>query len=205
MKFDWKPLHEFWFGPNALDKESETKNRVKNRMRFWFYQNSDLDAEILEKFAPLLDAYRNGELEHWKDDARSYVTLIVLLDQVPRNAYRGTPKSHEFDEDALLLAKAGVAMYLESKLSFSECLFLLMPFQHSENLQDQERSVQHFTALEGRAPKEIRKFFTEAREFAERHLEPIARFGRFPHRNSYLNRESTAEELAFMNDRKGFL
>lgn len=200
MKHDWRQLHEFWFGPANEPGALDTRNRIKNRMRFWFYKNSDLDREMKEMFAPLLDLYKKGELEEWKQDPQGYVTLVVLLDQVPRNAFRGTPQAHEFDADALMLAKAGIAFLLDRKLSLSETLFLYMPFQHSENEQDQKRSVQHFTALEARAPEETRKFFTEAREYAERHLEPIVRFGRFPHRNSYLGRTNTPEETEFLTD-----
>jgi len=167
-------LCDFWFGAHAKPK--------------WWDKDADFDAEIRRRFGALQGRAAAGDLSEWEETTKGSLALIVLLDQVPRNIYRDTPRAFATDSMALALAKRAIERGHDRDLEPEERLFLYMPFQHSENLKDQKRCV----AL-------IESLGTEnTAEYAQRHLEIIERFGRFPHRNRILGRASTDEELAFL-------
>ncbi|TAN54665.1 MAG: DUF924 domain-containing protein [Betaproteobacteria bacterium] len=166
----------FWFRGAEARKE-------------WFQKDPAFDAEIRTRFLPLYEEAASGALAHWQERAPDCLALIVLLDQFPRNLFRtpGPEAARAFATDALALAAARRAIDAGYDRELPEVArtFFYLPFEHSENFADQERSLQLFA---GR-PNEI---------WAVRHWEVVKRFGRFPHRNAALGRESTPDEIAFL-------
>ena len=182
---DWRDIYDFWFGAPGSDGHGEVRE-------FWFASTPDIDREIEERF---LDQYRRaaaGDFEDWKSDARGWVALIVLLDQVPRNVFRGNGQSFAADPVALASARELEASPLHRELITVEKLFAYLPFEHSEQIDDQMKSVALFEAIDHHEQK------AEWVEFAVLHKDIVAKFGRFPHRNAILGRESTPEEKAWL-------
>ena len=167
----------FWFAPGRADK--------------WFERDEGFDAEVRETLGPLCRQALDGGLDHWGETARGTLALIILLDQVPRNLFRGEARAFAGDERALALAKRALARGLDQDLAVEERVFLYMPLEHCEALADQELCVALMSGLEG-DPKWL--------DYALRHRDIIARFGRFPHRNALLGRASTPEEEAFLGE-----
>lgn len=154
----------------------------------WYGAPAQVDAEIVRRFGETYETLKDGVPPKWRETPEGMLGAILVLDQFPRNMFRGTPQAFATDGQALALAKRAVAEGLDMKLPPQQRCFVYLPFQHSEELADQERSVGLFTALGN--PTNL--------DFAYRHEEIIARFGRFPHRNVILGRESTEEERAFL-------
>ncbi|MBB4285012.1 DUF924 family protein [Roseospira goensis] len=156
----------------------------------WFERSEAFDALLRDRFANLAAQAARGDLDAWAATPRGALARILLLDQVPRNIHRGTPAAYAADAMALEAAKQALRDGHDRALSDLERLFLYMPFQHAEDLVEQERSLALYDRLgiEG------------AQKSAHRHHEIVARFGRFPHRNAVLGRTSTAEELAFLQE-----
>jgi uncharacterized protein (DUF924 family) len=166
----------FWFAPGGRER--------------WFEPDPAFDAEVARRFAPLVEDAAAGRLDACAGEPRGALALCVLLDQFPRNVWRGTPRAFAHDEAARRVADRAVAAKLDRGLPPEQRLFLYLPFEHSENLADQERSVALMAGL-GDA---------EWLDYARRHRDVIARFGRFPHRNAILGRASTPEEEAFLRE-----
>lgn len=166
---------------------------------FWFAQPKEklftadpaFDAELRERFGALHEAAARGELDDWRETPRGRLAVVILLDQLTRNFHRGTPQAFANDAKALALAKEAADSGQASALGDAERAFLYMPFEHSEELADQERGVELMAELDS-DPAWHR--------FAVMHRDVIARFGRFPHRNAILGRQSSAEELAFLEE-----
>ena len=158
----------------------------------WFARDDAFDRECA-RLLPLHFAAARRELDGWLDDAPGALALLVLLDQIPRNAWRGS--AHAFATDALALAFARQAVDAGFDLATDAVLrvFFYLPFEHSESLDDQQRSLQLHARLEG----------PDADHWARVHLDVIRRFGRFPHRNALFGRVTTPEEQAFL-DAGGF-
>ena len=123
---------------------------------------------------------------------------MIVLDQFPRNMFRGTARMFEADRQALAAAVEGVARHDDAGLTVNERSFLYMPYMHSEEIDMQERSVSLFKELAESAPSELRGAMIAAVQYAQKHHDIIARHGRFPHRNTALGRQSTPQELAFL-------
>ncbi len=156
----------------------------------WFRKEDDFDAACCA-FANALRAARQGGLDHWAETSRGMLALIILLDQFSRNLHRGSPEAFAADPQARALARRAVAQRIDRQLTWFERVFIYLPFEHSEELADQEESVRLFEGLRI-ALGDL------AIEHAYRHRDIIHRYGRFPHRNVALGRESTAEERAFL-------
>lgn len=154
----------------------------------WFNKDAAFDTLFRERFLALHLAAARRELDPWAETAQGSLALAILLDQFPRNAFRGTAHMYATDLLALHFARRAQAEAHGEALDAELRLFLHLPFCHSENLADQDVSVRLSTPLGG-----------PAREHAEGHREIIRRFGRFPHRNPLLGRETTAEEQAFID------
>jgi uncharacterized protein (DUF924 family) len=167
-------LIAYWFSPEVKQK--------------WFAGGPELDAELAEKFGPWLEQAKAGGLREWAEEPESALALIILLDQIPRNIHRGTPDAFACDSEALELTKASLVRDFDGRLPAEMRHFLYMPLMHSEDLGDQQRGVELFEAL-GQE---------EALDYMKRHRDVIARFGRFPHRNAILGRQSTEEEIEFL-------
>ena len=167
---------DFWFGIGA---------DYGKRHKRWFEKDAAFDAEIAERFLPLYEELAQSSA--WLDDASRCLARIVVLDQFPRQMFRGKPRA--FASDPLALQAARLALerrYDEGRLPVEQ-LFLYLPFEHSEVLADQQRACEL-----------MRPLGDELYDYAVRHKAIIERFGRFPHRNSILGRESTAEEIEFL-------
>jgi uncharacterized protein (DUF924 family) len=181
-----------------LEPKPETEEAMAREGRRWFMGGAEVDAEIHERFGPLVAAARAGELDGFAETARGRLALIILIDQFSRNLYRSNPDAFAADAKARALAREGYDSGLFAEFDSLDHLFAGMPFSHSENLDDQRRAVA-LTERAAMAAKPVwRGFFTGAVEFARKHLDVIARFGRFPHRNAVLGRASTSEEEAYL-------
>ena len=152
----------------------------------WFDLTPAFDETIRQRFGALYVRAVNGELAPWCSEPLSALALVIVLDQFPRNMFRNDAHSFASDPQALAVARQAVDRGFDRALGPNQHQFLYMPFMHAENLADQEISVRLFTAL-GNANN---------LDFAVRHRDIVARFGRFPHRNALLGRRSTPEELA---------
>jgi uncharacterized protein (DUF924 family) len=157
---------------------------------FWFRKDDAFDDAIKTRFLSTYEAAAAGRLSSWEATAEGALALTIVLDQFPRNMFRGDARSFVADALARAVADRALARDFEPQVPEAERLFLHLPFEHSENLADQERSV----AL-ARATGDA-----DALKWAEIHADIIRRFGRFPHRNAVLGRESTADEIAFIAD-----
>ncbi len=180
---------DFWFG--APDSAEHGSHR-----EMWFEGGPEVDAGVSKRFGALYEQAAVGELDHWRDEARACLALILVLDQFPRNMFRGTAKAFATDGKAAGIARHALMRGHDRGLGLDTQQFYYLPFEHSEDLADQRRSVELFRAGTAGERKE------EHVGYAVRHLEIIERFGRFPHRNAILGRDSTAEEIAFL-DRGG--
>jgi len=166
----------FWFGEGA--------DRGKAHKR-WFEKNATFDAEIRSRFLPLYE--RLASNDDWLSGRDDVLARIVVLDQFPRNMFRGTARAFAADPLALAAAKHAVAKGYDRALLDVEKQFVYLPFEHSESLADQERACELMKPLGD-----------DLYDWALRHKRIIERFGRFPHRNEILGRASTAEEIEFL-------
>lgn len=151
----------------------------------WFGGSADIDAKLEEHFEPTLIEQADKPFGHFTTSAETAQAAILLFDQVPRNIYRGTARAFAYDPLALALAKHCIAEGWDEDLADAQRQFVAMPLMHSEELADQEASLDYFA-----------RHLPDNLSFAKSHHAMIARFGRFPHRNSVLGRETTAEEQA---------
>lgn len=181
----WEDVLAFWFGwPDEPDYGQYRKA--------WFVKDPAFDAVIRERFLGTWQQASQGTLLDWTATPRSTLALIVVMDQFPRNLFRGDARSFSTDSAALQTARNLVDAGLDAGLLPVERAFVYLPFEHAEDPVVQERSVRLFTALEAHpaGPQML--------DYALRHRDVIARFGRFPHRNAALGRTSTPEELAWL-------
>ncbi|MFC5991453.1 DUF924 family protein [Limoniibacter endophyticus] len=169
---------DFWF--KQMDREN------------WFKPGGETDRQIRDEFADLHSKLSSEIPTQCLYDARSALAAIIVLDQFSRNMFRGTEKAFAFDQVALALARNGLTQQFDAVLSEEEKVFLYLPFMHAEDLAAQQESVRLFLKFEGNLG------------FALEHHDIIARFGRFPHRNQALGRETTPAEARFMETHKGF-
>ena len=172
---------------------------VQDILRFWFEEltpedwyrkDQALDADITRRFGGIYETLKAGVPASWLATPEGWLAAIIVLDQFPRNIFRGEPRAFVTDAEALALAKRAIGEGIDLRLPPERRAFLYMPFQHAENAADQARSVELFTALGN--PLNL--------DFALRHKAIIDRFGRFPHRNAILGRETTQNEAAFLNE-----
>jgi len=179
-----KTVLQFWFDDLGIDAG-------KSR-RVWFSKRPEFDQEIRDRFLPLYHQAATGLCDFWQSTAEGCLALILVLDQFPRNLFRGQPQAFATDGQALTVAQRAIARGLDQQLPLMRRWFIYMPLQHSESLEHQHQSVELFRALA--ADPET----ASADVYAVKHLEVMQRFGRFPHRNVILGRESTPEEISFL-------
>ena len=184
---------DFWFGTNPDDGVV-----VKEKSALWWSKSPEIDGEIRRRFESAVIRAAAGELSDWQSNPRGRLALILVTDQFPRNIFRGSPRAFAQDSKALAWSLDGIDQGLDMKLRPIERVFFYLPLEHSEALEHQEQSVRQFRELVNAVGADRRDVFVEYRDFAVRHRDIIARFGRFPHRNKILGRESTPEELAFL-------
>jgi uncharacterized protein (DUF924 family) len=155
----------------------------------WFRKDETFDTEFRSRFLACHEAATRGELDAWAADADGAFALLILLDQFPRNAFRGTARMFESDPKAREIARAAVAAGFDMQFEAGLRNFFYLPFMHSEDLADQDRAVEF-----------ARKLGDDPLRYAILHRDIIARFGRFPHRNAALGRVTTPEEQRFLDD-----
>lgn len=177
----------FWFGlPGSPEWDGSRRE--------WFAKSDEFDARIRSQFLPVWQAAHDGADDDWSVTPEGACARIVLLDQFPRNMFRGDPRSFATDAKALEVARRMLAKGWDRQLPTPwHRVFCYLPFEHAESLADQDISVRETTALRADTAGRV-----DVVEWAVKHHEIIARFGRFPHRNAVLGRESSAEELAFL-------
>ena len=188
-----------WFGSDTLDGPI-----APELQRRWFAVDPAFDRELGERFGALVESAAAGRLLSWEDSARGALALVLLLDQFTRNVYRGSAQAFAADPIARSVAERAIARGFDRAVSFSPRGFFYLPFEHAEELALQDRSVALFQALAAEAPPSLTKSAEELLSYAEKHRAVIARFGRFPHRNEVLGRESSAEEREFLKAGRGF-
>jgi uncharacterized protein (DUF924 family) len=175
---------DFWFGREGEPGYGEFREA-------WFRKDPEFDRTLRERFQDLHEAAARGDLDAWRDEAHTCLALVILLDQFPRNMFRGDPRSYATDRKAQEIAEYAVDRALDRELPAFQRMFLYMPFMHSEDLEHQRRSVELFRVLGGDEEG-------DSSHYAVRHMEIIERFGRFPHRNEVLGRRTTPEEAEFL-------
>lgn len=178
----------FWFGSPGMGDDD-----YQSRRKLWFRKHPQTDQEIRDRFHPLYVQGASGALDGWQETPRGALALIVVLDQFPRNMFRHDPKAFAMDGKALAVAKGAIAHRFDQELPPLQRLFLYMPLEHSENLEDQHQSVHLFRQLVDQCPELV-----DAYDYAVRHKEVIESFGRFPHRNAILGRSTTNAEAEFL-------
>ncbi|WP_437618835.1 DUF924 family protein [Sorangium sp. So ce1151] len=183
----------FWFP----ERMSGDKEELTRQVEWWF--RGGADAAILERFPPLLERAARGELDGWSSAPRSRLALILVLDQFSRTVYRGTARAFAQDPRALALALEGIEIGHHAALEDPwQKTFFLLPLGHSEDLSNLDRAVQLAEELVGTVPAEFRWWFEFSANQARGHRDVISRFGRHPHRNAALGRQSTPEELEYL-------
>jgi uncharacterized protein (DUF924 family) len=172
---------DFWF---AQSKEAEYAQRRK----VWFAKNPSFDQAIRTRFQTDYEQAAAGKLMDWQETTQGCLALILLLDQFPRNMFRGEAQSFATDSQALAIAQHAIAHDFDLELPPIQRMFIYLPFEHSENLDHQHQAVQRMRALQ----------IEDVTDYALKHQAVIERFGRFPHRNKILRRTNTPEEEEFL-------
>ena len=176
---------DFWFGAPGSPESQQAR-------RQWFAKDAAFDAEIRQRFGPTIEAALAGTLEGWAQAPQSALALIVVLDQFTRNVFRDTPRAFSGDPAALALARDVVDRGWDKQLAPLQRVFVYLPFEHSEEIVDQCESLRLCGLL--RDDPQAGGML----EWAVKHYDIVERFGRFPHRNEILGRESTPQELEFL-------
>lgn len=193
MQAPWQALLDWWFGDGA------TAGKVAaQKHRLWFGYRPEQDAEAAERFGSQVDEALGGGLGDWAATPQGWLALILLLDQLPRMIYRNMPKAFAGDARAQHLVHDGLVQGGDVLLAPIQRVFVYLVLEHAENLALQEQAVLQFGALREHAAADEQALFADFLDFAQRHRAVIARFGRFPHRNAILGRDSTAAELAYL-------
>jgi uncharacterized protein (DUF924 family) len=194
-----RQVRDFWFGKLPMSAQA-----LNERLKLWFPDGTreaalqERDEAIRGRFGALVGRAADGQLASWADSPRRCLSLIILLDQVPRNIYRGTARAFAHDEQALGLTLSGMQSAADGALDVVERIFFYMPLQHCEAREVQDESVAAYRRLLVEAPQELRGAFENALQSAQEHRSLIELFGRFPHRNRVLERVSSPEEEAWL-------
>lgn len=182
---DFPEVLVFWFG-------SPDSPELGRPRKCWFEKNAAFDAEVRSRFLALYERAVSGDLDAWQCTPLSALALAVVLDQFPRNMFRGDARAFASDALALRVARGIVGLGFDAVLRPVERWFAYLPFEHAEDIAVQRRSL----ALFGGLAQDRESAGTL--DYALKHCEIITRFGRFPHRNAILGRESTSEEIEFL-------
>lgn len=189
MHTDALAVLDFWFGPP--DDPGHAQPRPQ-----WFQKDDAFDAQIVQRFGPLIERALIGDIDDWLTrpvEPLPALARVIVLDQFTRNAFRGTARAFAGDAMALQTARALVASGADRSLTGVQRQFVYLPFEHAEDLSHQRTAVQLFQQLAADEPARA-----ELVVWAQKHLDIVARFGRFPHRNAALGRPGTPEEDAFL-------
>ena len=171
---------EFWFSDEVKSK--------------WFKSTPEFDQQLRDKYEKLWQQGVDGELESWTESPEGCLALVILFDQLPLNMFRGEQKCFETEQLSRNVADLAILRGFDQQLTDAQKGFLYMPFMHSEKLEDQVRSIELFE----------KAGLQENLRFAHHHHGIVEKFGRFPHRNAILGRDSTAEEIDYLNSKEAF-
>lgn len=193
----------YWFSHRDLSGVADAvadpfAERYVLAQQLWFRGGADIDAEIGHHFGALVERAARGELDGWRVEPRSCLALVLLLDQFPRHIHRGTARAFAHDAAALALADDALARGLDRELAPAESLFLFLALSHSERLADVQRALAGITELATRCTRGQQRTARAWRIGTQKHIDVLERFGRYPHRNAALGRDSTPEEAAFL-------
>ncbi len=183
----------FWFKEQALSAP-----QIDRRMDIWFGEDPVFDHEIEKEFADDVERACKGDLDHWGDDPKGRLALILLIDQFRRNIHRNTAAAFSKDKLALKLCVEGAMHKKDRGLSPIQKVFFYMPLQHAESRKVQAKSVELYRRLAETVSPTYRETFETVAQFAELHKDIVDQYGRFPHRNKLLNRENTPEEAEYL-------
>lgn len=188
---------EFWFGPGPY---TDAAAIALERKALWWGKDAAVDAAIKARFEPLLLAAANSDpaVASWTESPLGMLALILLFDQFPRNMYRGAAYAFAYDELAQQCCSLGLAQGFDAQLTPIQRVFFYMPLEHAEDVEDQQYSVKLFRALVRQAGVQDKETFEGYADFAVKHSAIVERYGRFPHRNAVLGRDSTDEETVFL-------
>lgn len=187
-------IHQFWFDKIEIKKSYSQKMAKK-----WFGKNEVLDQKIKTDYKDLIDIALSGDLDHWAKSPQGITSLIIILDQFPRNAFRATERMYRYDHKAVAWSKYALSQKSDKELSLFERLFIYLPLEHSEDLKDQKICMDLFKQMViDLSSSELKGTAEGYLDFAQKHYDIVERFGRFPHRNDILNRKSTPEEVDFL-------
>jgi uncharacterized protein (DUF924 family) len=182
-KVDFSQVLDFWFG----GADSPMRGRAR---KAWFVKSDEFDREVRKRFSQVWETASTGGLRRWEATPLAALALVVVLDQFPRNMFRGKPQAFASDDLALAAAERMIERRFDRLLRPIERAFVYLPFQHAENLDAQRRALVFY--------EELKRLGVDHLDFARRHHDIVERFGRFPHRNEILGRVSTAEEIEFL-------
>lgn len=189
---------DYWFG-DLDDGFADQDHRQR-----WFQGGTAADREIAQRFGFLIERATTGKLDHWLDSAEATLAFILVCDQFSRQVFRGSPRAFATDPLALEVARSAIDARQDQGLAWDHRAFLYLPFEHSESAVDQHTAVGLFTQLRDTTPQGYRHLTGAYLRHAHQHRDIILRFGRFPHRNSALARESSSAELAYLEDASSF-
>lgn len=176
----YQSLIEFWFSEEASAR--------------WFKSTPEFDQQLIERYGKTWQAAKRRELNYWCDTTTGSLAMVILLDQLPLNMFRGKTKSFSTEAQSRDVARAAIDKGFDQELTVPRKSFLYMPFMHSENIDDQALSLKLFD----------QPGLEDNLRFARHHYGIVERFGRFPHRNKILGRESTDAEIEYLNSKLGF-
>jgi uncharacterized protein (DUF924 family) len=183
----------YWFGDDPSDPE--TAGRQK---KVWWGHGQETDDLIRDRFGATLQAAAAGEPESWADTPRGRVALVIVLDQFSRNAHRDTPRMYAQDPAAVAHVRAALSAGEDEQLAFFERIFLLMPLMHAEDMASQDECCTRFQALADAHDDPLKERALGFHGFAVKHRAIVERWGRFPHRNEIVGRDTTPEEAEFL-------
>ncbi|MGH8433762.1 MAG: DUF924 family protein [Pseudomonas sp.] len=195
MRTPWQPLLDWWFGSAVTAAEVAAA-----RAGLWFGKQDSQDNQARERFSEQVELALSGDLADWMVEPEGWLALVLLLDQLPRMISRDTPRAFAGDRRAQQLVREGLAQGRAAALTPIQRVFIYLVLEHAEDLPSQVEAVARFAALRADAHAAEDQLFADYLDYAERHRRVIARFGRFPHRNSILGRVSTAEEVSFLQE-----
>ncbi len=190
---------KYWFHDVSDERPIDKKGMP---VKMWFMKDKEIDVEITKKFEQDIIKANEGEYKDWEKTARGSLALILLFDQFTRNIYRNTKRMFAYDHLACDLSVRCADAHIDQDLSLIQRVFMYMPFMHAEDLRLQQLCISSFEGLvkdsNEKSPYNT-SYYESNLLFAKKHSEIIEQFGRFPHRNQILGRESTSEELEFLN------
>ena len=198
MNAPWQPLLDWWFGAAGCGTGVTAAEVAASRTALWFGKQDSQDEQAREQFGALVEQALAGQLHDRQGEPEGWLATLLLLDQLPRMIFRDTPRAFAGDLLARPLALHGLAQGWDQQLPPVQRVFTYLVLEHAEDLALQDQAVQLFQVLREQAVAAERGLFADYLDYAVRHQQVIARFGRFPHRNQILGRTSSAEESAFL-------